>query len=219
MWYLPEPDGVGHQYGPQSQELHDMVQKLDHFLGTFLDRLEKLPHYPNIHLIVTSDHGMGATSSDRYVDLKPYIKKKNLEYMIPGNPVVFIQPKKNKVNKIYNKLKDIAHIQVTKNLERPEHWHYNNVERAADLVVVADSSWSIGWDTLPTAWHGGTHGYDPINSDMHAIFYAMGPALKKAYVHPTFENVDIYNLIAHLLNIKPAPNDGNFERVKGMLRE
>jgi alkaline phosphatase D len=54
---------------------------------------------------------------------------------------------------------------------------------------------------------------------MHAIFYAMGPSFKENYTHPTFENVEIYNLVCHILNLQPAENDGKLENVKGLLKE
>ena len=63
----------------------------------------------------------------------------------------------------------------------------------------------------------GTHGYDNDFKDMHAIFYAAGPAFKKGFVHPTFENVNIYPLIAKIMNLKPAPVDGKLENVETML--
>ena len=220
MWYLPEPDGVGHKYGPMGMEARAMVKRLDKYIGSFLKKLEQLPHYSKINFIVTSDHGMGETSSERTVDLSKYTSKKDFEYMLTGNPVVFIQPKKTKLDKVYDQLKDVEHINVTKNGERPAHWHYNYNKRIADLVIVADSAWSVGWGIKSYGQQrtGGTHGYDPQNIDMHAIFYAAGPAFKQRYIQPTFENVDIYNIIAHILNLKPAPNNGNFERVKEMLR-
>jgi alkaline phosphatase D len=54
---------------------------------------------------------------------------------------------------------------------------------------------------------------------MHAIFYAKGPAFKTGYKHPTFENINIYPLICHILNIKPAVVDGKIDHVKGMLKD
>jgi alkaline phosphatase D len=63
----------------------------------------------------------------------------------------------------------------------------------------------------------GAHGYDNANKDMEAIFYAMGPAFKKRYVHPTFNNVDLYPLIAEILGLVPAQVDGKPENVEGML--
>ncbi len=54
---------------------------------------------------------------------------------------------------------------------------------------------------------------------MHAIFYATGPAFKKGHLHPTFNNVDLYPLMAHILQLTPAEVDGKFGNVEGMLEE
>lgn len=35
---------------------------------------------------------------------------------------------------------------------------------------------------------------------------------------PELNNVDVYNLVCKILDIKPAPNDGNPAHIKGMLR-
>jgi len=53
---------------------------------------------------------------------------------------------------------------------------------------------------------------------MHAIFYATGPAFKNGYLHPGFDNIDIYPLIARILDLEPAKVDGDIENVKGLLR-
>jgi len=46
-----------------------------------------------------------------------------------------------------------------------------------------------------------------------------GPAFKKNYIAPMFNNVDIYPLITHILNLQPAEVDGSLDNVKGMLKE
>ncbi len=218
MWYVHQPDSYGHKYGPDSKQIAELVQQQDKFLGRFLDKLEALPHANQINFILTTDHGMGATSSERYVALSEYLEKEDLSYVIPGNPVVFLEPEQGKIDKVYAALSKVEHISVTRKGERPSHWHYNENKRIAELVVVADSAWSVGWGKSKGNWSGGTHGYDPTNKDMHGIFYAQGPAFKTNYVHPTFQNVDIYSLISHILNLESAPNDGDFNRVRGMLQ-
>ncbi len=57
------------------------------------------------------------------------------------------------------------------NKKVPKHLHYNSNLRIGNLVVVADSSWSISRkrDKLP---YGEAHDYDNKNMDMHGIFYA-----------------------------------------------
>jgi hypothetical protein len=53
---------------------------------------------------------------------------------------------------------------------------------------------------------------------MHSIFYATGPAFKKNYNFKELNNVDIYNLVCRILDIKPAMNDGDPKHIKGLLR-
>ncbi len=53
---------------------------------------------------------------------------------------------------------------------------------------------------------------------MQGIFVAFGPAFKSGMEVDAFENVHIYNLMAKTLGLKPAPNDGDLEVVKDMLR-
>jgi hypothetical protein len=59
----------------------------------------------------------------------------------------------------------------------------------------------------------------PTNKDMHAIFIAKGPAFKKGYIQSTFENIDLYALLCHLLGVEPAKNDGNLKNVRGMFKD
>ncbi len=54
---------------------------------------------------------------------------------------------------------------------------------------------------------------------MYTIFYAAGPAFKKDYIAPEFENVNIYPLIAEIMKLKPVKTDGNLKNVENMLVE
>ncbi len=65
--------------------------------------------------------------------------------------------------------------------------------------------------------HGG-HGYDNFLPSMRATFIAHGAAFKKGFVAEPFENVQIYNLMCKILGLTPAKNDGDFEKVKNLLR-
>jgi len=54
---------------------------------------------------------------------------------------------------------------------------------------------------------------------MHTIFMAEGPAFKKGYSHPPFENVEVYGIIAHILGLDPAETDGNLDNVRDIFVE
>ena len=55
---LSTTDAVGHAYGPDSRELHDMILRLDRMLGWFLDSLYTLRDSNTVILALTGDHGV-----------------------------------------------------------------------------------------------------------------------------------------------------------------
>ena len=85
----------------------------------------------------------------------------------------------------------------------------------------------VGWSLTTRAWHeehplwheGGTHGYDPADSEMHGILLARGPLLRRGVTIPPIENVHLYGLMAHILGVPPAPNDGDAAVWKTLLTD
>ena len=65
----------------------------------------------------------------------------------------------------------------------------------------------------------GEHGYNNSLPSMHPFFIAMGPNFKTGVSVETFNNVDIYPLMCHILRIPPAPNNGSMHIVKNFIRE
>jgi Type I phosphodiesterase / nucleotide pyrophosphatase len=55
---LSATDAVGHAFGPDSRELHDMLLRLDHWLGWFMDSLGVLVPSSQTVFVLTSDHGV-----------------------------------------------------------------------------------------------------------------------------------------------------------------
>ena len=54
---------------------------------------------------------------------------------------------------------------------------------------------------------------------MKPIFMAMGPEFKVGVKIPIFHNIDVYELMCHLLDIEPAPNNGSLHRAHSILKE
>jgi len=52
---------------------------------------------------------------------------------------------------------------------------------------------------------------------MQATFIAHGPAFKPGTKLPVFSNVDVYELMAYLLCLKPARNDGTLKVFRPVL--
>jgi len=53
---------------------------------------------------------------------------------------------------------------------------------------------------------------------MRAIFIAAGPAFKRGVTVAPFENVSIYNALANVVGVTPAPNDGDPAVARAILR-
>jgi len=218
MFYFDEPDSQGHSTGPVSDKTGKMVEYIDSLTGVLIEELGELPHSDNIDLIVTSDHGMGEVSHNRYIDLLEYTGWHWAEKRHGSNPVYIIRPREKYSDTLYTALSNVDNLQIIKNEELPCRLNFGSHPRALDMTVMADSGWSIGFGD-PTSYHsGGAHGYDPSNRDMHTIFYATGPSFRKGHTHQPFEIVDIYYLLCSILELEPASCDGDPQRVKGMLK-
>ncbi len=51
-------DYVGHQHGPDSNEIHDMVLRVDRLIGELLDAAEQRAGKGNVLVVMTADHGV-----------------------------------------------------------------------------------------------------------------------------------------------------------------
>jgi len=217
LLYLHEPDAVGHDFGPDGEKTLQEVHYLDSLVGDFIKKIKKLPVGKKVNLIFTADHGMCNIANDRVVYLSDFVKKNWFKEIEGGNPNYNLKANPGCLDSAYQSLIKVPHIKVWKHGMLPQRLHYGNSPRDLDLIVVSDSAWSVSWKK-GRSFYGGTHGFDNSNTDIHAIFYAMGPAFKKGYVQPTFDNVDLYPLITYILGIRPAATDGNLEAVKSMLK-
>lgn len=55
---LSATDAIGHQYGPDSREVHDQVLRLDRYLAAFMDSLFRIRRRQDVVFALTADHGM-----------------------------------------------------------------------------------------------------------------------------------------------------------------
>ncbi len=216
-FYMHEPDSKAHYLGPDNPELGKTIVYLDSLVGDLMNKLDKLEIASNINLIVTSDHGMGPVSPERYIDLSDYLDTTWVDIIIGYNPNYLVQAREGYYDSINNSLDLIPHVNAWPSNDVPERFVYGSNPRTMDFVFLADSAWSIGWKKKASKSLGG-HGFDNANTDMHGIFYASGPAFKPNYQHSRFSNTNLYPLIAHLLELDPAETDGDLNNVRSMLK-
>lgn len=218
MWYIEEPDGISHHFGPYSKETKQTVESLDSLLRYFFAEVKKSPVFDNTDFIVTADHGMAELSADRYINLFPLLDKSKVKYCYSGSPTLLeVAPEyKAQAQKI---LSAVPNVQVFVDGKLPEKYFFgSHPDRVPTFVLLPDVGYTLDYRPEDRVKHGGSHGFDPFDTQMKTIFFASGPDFKAGYVAPEFQNLNIYALIAHLLSIDPPANDGSIEATRSMLK-
>jgi predicted AlkP superfamily pyrophosphatase or phosphodiesterase len=216
--YFEEPDAVSHVYGPVCPETGTVVRSLDSLLGVLRTGLSTLPYADKINLIVLSDHGMTEVDRSRYNYIFDTLPEAMVSRIVGGNPVWAVEPVEGMTDSVIYYLNLQHGIKAWKKEDLPEHLHYGTNQRIPAVVLIADPGWTAGVRPEPSRYNKGDHGYDWECRDMHAIFYAEGPAFKQGFATDTLLNIDIYNIVTDILGLKPAPNDGSRERMSPLLR-
>jgi predicted AlkP superfamily pyrophosphatase or phosphodiesterase len=87
-------------------------------------------------------------------------------------------------------------------------FHYGSNPRVPPFYCLAETGWLIARDDAQIV-PGGTHGYDNDAREMRALFVASGPAFRQGVRLETFDNVDVYSLVARLMGVTPLASDGS----------
>jgi predicted AlkP superfamily pyrophosphatase or phosphodiesterase len=222
--YFSDVDHAGHESGPGSPEVAAAVLRVDSAVGMLLDGIARGGLRSTVDVIVVSDHGMSPTTPDSVVVLDDYLSLALLARSVGGNPLFGLWPRPGMEDSVYRALYGKhPHLAVWRKAEIPARFHYRDNRRIPPVLALADPGWSVVLrrsDVLqhPETLRGGAHGYDDTVSVMRAIFLASGPAFRNGYVAPAFRNIHIYDLIAGILGLTPASNDGSADSTAALLR-
>jgi predicted AlkP superfamily pyrophosphatase or phosphodiesterase len=219
--YFEHVDHAGHDHGPDSDEVNAALGEIDAALGHLIEGLKQRGIYAATNIVIVSDHGMTATSEDRVVVLDKVVDIHAVD-VINAGILVGLAPKPGHETEVdHALLVPHDHMRCWKKSNVPARLHYGTNPRIPPLLCLADDGWLVGTqeylDRPNRHISKGEHGYDNADPQMRALFVAHGPAFKRALTVPEFDNVDIYPLLAKVLGIKPAANDGDFNTVKAML--
>ncbi len=217
--YFSQVDEASHLYGPTSNEVKNAVAEIDQLIGELRKNLPR-----GIDLIVLSDHGMADISQDSIENLDERVSLKN--FMVMGDStqaLLYLKPnsKRSEIQKTIQAFKKYSHhFNVYAHDEIPQKWHYQNTPRVGDILVTTNAPYSLQYKDHPKPFKKGNHGFDPdVNLQMHGIFMAEGPHFNKQKQLDTFENINVYPLIAEILKLPVVePIDGRLDVVKAVLK-
>lgn len=219
--YYSDVDGAGHSHGPNAGvELDDALRNVDAMIGRLVAGIAERGMSDRVNIIVVSDHGMSEDSKDRLILLEDYIDSDDAT-IVDWGPFALIQPKPGKLEALYAALNGKhPNMKVYLKSQLPRYLRYGTHQRIPELVAIADDGWIIMPSASTRSWPqvGGSHGYDHTLASMRALFLAAGPAFREGVVVPPFQNIHVYELMAEILGLTPAPNDGSLDSVRSMLR-
>ncbi|XP_023932617.1 ectonucleotide pyrophosphatase/phosphodiesterase family member 6-like isoform X1 [Lingula anatina] len=223
---------LGHLYGPNGTKLNSILKELDGAVAELLNITSDMRETLNI--IILADHGM--TSFTKGINLTERMDLSDLvSFPIKGSldvganveiwPEIHVDPAEL-VNKLNNDSWGERNFTAYLKKDIPERFFYKNHRRIAPVVVMADIGYYINSFASPnlptfndTDEHnktvvrnlGGYHGYDNTESDMHAIFYAIGPNFNANSKVDLINNTDVYQVMCKILGIEAAANNGSWE--------
>lgn len=207
--YFDTIDTAGHKFGPDSTEVNKTIADVDQQIGYLVSSFANLKQPVNI--VITSDHGMAATSSQRLIDLDTLLPRDNYQIVTTG-PFAALNPIAGR-----EAIVDAALITPTVPHANMECWHKKDIParfqygkniRVPEIFCLAKTGWKVVAGPPEYDANGGDHGYDNYAPEMLATFIANGPEIAKGKVLPTFDNVDVYPLLAYLISMEPLPYDG-----------
>lgn len=86
-----EPDKTAHVYGPESQEVQEVIVKVDDVTGYLVKKLEENNLTDAVNVFLLSDHGFETVTTSRIINVTDVIKGMN--YTVVGNsPTLHIYP-------------------------------------------------------------------------------------------------------------------------------
>jgi predicted AlkP superfamily pyrophosphatase or phosphodiesterase len=189
--YVPNVDGDGHRFGPNSTEIKQTIANADAMLGEILKGLHERNLTRIVNVVVVSDHGMATTDVSRLIQLEDLVDPAELSH-IDGWPLYGLRPKNPlDLHRLYDQIKertkDNPNVEVyLRDENMPERYHFSKSERIAPLWIIPKTGWAIVDKNEFNVEEGkakgevyhprGLHGYDHEHPLMRAIFVARGPA-------------------------------------------
>lgn len=214
--YFERVDNLGHDKGPDAPETHAAIREVDAAVGRIVRALDARGLRAATDVVVVSDHGMAPVRPDQYIALEDMAAFEQAEAVSTGQVIGFNPRAGHEAAAERRLLGRHDHYQCWRKQDLPARWHYGAHPRVPAIVCQFDE----GWNALPAEQlrrvpkerlNRGSHGYDNVLPSMRAVFVAAGPSFRRGATLPAFDNVDVYPLLAKLLGVAPARNDGSVE--------
>jgi predicted AlkP superfamily pyrophosphatase or phosphodiesterase len=218
--YLEQYDVASHAAGMHSAQAMQALATVDAGLARLRDGLRARGLDGSVDLIVLSDHGMADVRGEDVRYLDDLVPADAMDVESVGQ-MAWLTPRPGREAEVERALvRRHDHFQCWRKGETPASWHFGRNRRIPPIVCQADDGWRVWLHRWPTPTTlKGEHGFAPEDVAMRAVFTAVGPSFRANARLPAFDNIDVYPLLARLLRITPAPNDGDIAPLLPALKD
>ncbi|WNJ16781.1 ectonucleotide pyrophosphatase/phosphodiesterase [Pontibacter sp. G13] len=222
--YFSIVDSRGHRYGPNSPEVQEAILEVDEQIGRLNEILDQhRSEGKDISLIVTADHGMCDVDTEDPAYVEDYIDIDQFEVSRGSTLWMLYSDDSTQIAQAYADLKanPSDKFDVYLRNEVPEHLHFRHPTKVGDIVCIAREPWQFARRMMGYTPGTGQHGFDPYTySDMGALFVVQSSQLPAGTIIPPFDNIHVYPLAAHLLQLNiPTEIDGDIGMWESLLSE
>lgn len=216
--YFDRVDTAGHHQ--EQPGIDQALGQVDEAIGQLLAGLRQRGLDHQIDLIVVADHGMAPLPPGQVIYIDELVRSDQAK-LVTGGAMMGLAPASGAEAAVEQALLvQHPHMTCRKKQDMPQRLHYGSNPRIPPILCLAEPGWTITTHDYADSHKPdlGTHGYDNQAPEMAALFIANGPDFRQGVTHQTFDNVDVYPLMAKLLGVAPEPNDGKLSDVEDILR-
>lgn len=223
--YFPEVDAAGHHFGPEAKETADAVHKVDAAIGDLVRKVHELG-VNNVNFVFVSDHGMIKVDGANPLEIPQMLLDKKRFDIYNSQTLLRVYVKNPaEIKNVYKELNThkTPDYEVYLDKKLPSGLHFSAKDdyygRIGQILLIPKAP-KIFLEKGKKA-SAGKHGYNTaLVPEMKAVFYAWGPAFKNNMIINEFENVNVYPLVADILNLKMTqPVDGKLKVLKKVRKE
>ncbi|XP_010242192.1 PREDICTED: venom phosphodiesterase 2-like [Nelumbo nucifera] len=218
--YFEDPDTQGHKVGADDPRITEAVAHIDKMIGRLIEGLEKRGVFEDVTILLLGDHGMVGTCDGKLIfldDLAPWINIPK-DWVQSYTPLLSIWPPAGvspsdvvaKMTEGLNsgKVENGMNLKVFLKEDLPQRLHYVGSDRISPIIGLIEEGFKVKQKRSKGKECGGAHGYDNAFFSMRSIFIGHGPQFARGRKVPSFENIQIYNLVTSILKIQGASNNG-----------
>ncbi|XP_055341680.1 ectonucleotide pyrophosphatase/phosphodiesterase family member 3-like [Paramacrobiotus metropolitanus] len=218
--YYHQPDSVAHVQFQESEAFSDALLQVDRLTSLIMEGLANASLLDCVDVIFLSDHGIDQCRHS----VDPHVSQFDPLSVYDGNGFM----NRVRLNETVDVRKALSGydcsmyspFQLYAKQDLPVRLHYVNADVIAPLIITANLSYVMfaANKSVSCKTKFNMHGWDNVHNELQAVFLAYGPSFLTHATVEAFANIELFNLLADLLEINGVENNGTRGSLRHLLR-